>query len=73
MNHIEINPNKSDGKPVIKGTRFTVAQLLLELEYRNARQIAEDFGLDREHVIGALIDLADAINKGALDGSVHLQ
>jgi uncharacterized protein (DUF433 family) len=44
---VEVNPNKRGGVPVLKGTRFTVAQLFAELgEGRSLGEIAEDFELD---------------------------
>jgi uncharacterized protein (DUF433 family) len=44
---VEVNPNKRGGVPVLRGTRFTVAQLFAEIgEGRSIGDIAEDFELD---------------------------
>lgn len=44
---IEIDPHKRGGVPVIKGTRFTVAQLLGEVaDGYNITQISDDLDLD---------------------------
>ncbi|HKI30582.1 MAG TPA: DUF433 domain-containing protein [Gemmataceae bacterium] len=44
---VEVNPNKRGGVPVLRGTRFTVAQLFAEIsEGRSLGDIAEDFDID---------------------------
>lgn len=44
---IEVNARKRGGIPLLKGTRFTVAQLFAEIaEGRSVVEIAEDFELD---------------------------
>lgn len=44
---VEIDPAKRCGRPVLKGTRMSVAQLLAELgEGRSTFEVADDFGLD---------------------------
>jgi uncharacterized protein (DUF433 family) len=44
---IEVNANKRGGVPVLKGTRFTLAQLFAEMaDGRSIGEIAEDFDLD---------------------------
>ena len=44
---VEVNPNKRGGVPVLRGTRFTVAQLFAEIsEGRSLGDIAEDFEID---------------------------
>src|SRR5262249_17772855 len=41
---VEVNANKRGGIPVLKGTRFTVSQVLAEMaEGRAITEIAEDF------------------------------
>lgn len=53
---IEVNPNKRGGIPVIRGTRFTVAQLLAEIaEGRSLNEIAEDFEIDL-HLLKKLLE-----------------
>ncbi len=43
----EVNARKRGGVPVLKGTRFTLSQLLAEIaEGRSVAEIAEDFELD---------------------------
>jgi uncharacterized protein (DUF433 family) len=45
----EVNPRKRGGVPVLKGTRFTLAQILAEIaEGRSVTELAEDFDLDLE-------------------------
>ena len=47
----EVNPEKRGGVPVLKGTRFTLAQLLAEIaEGRNVQELSEDFELDLETI-----------------------
>jgi uncharacterized protein (DUF433 family) len=47
------------GKPCIRDTRFTIAQLLAELaEGRSTQEVAEAFNLDFEKVQGALDEVA---------------
>lgn len=56
---IEQDPDRAGGKPVLQGTRFTVAQLLAELaEGRTLDELAQDAGLDRQVMVGALRELA---------------
>ncbi len=44
---VEVSPGKQGGVPVLRGTRFTVAQLFAEIgEGRSLPEIAADFGLD---------------------------
>src|SRR5260370_24098627 len=44
---VEINPEKHGGVPVLRGTRFTVAQLFAEIgDGRSLPEIASDFGID---------------------------
>jgi uncharacterized protein (DUF433 family) len=46
---IELNPLKSGGVPVLKGTRISVAQVLAEIgEGQTADEVARDFDLDVE-------------------------
>jgi uncharacterized protein (DUF433 family) len=44
---IEVDPLKRSGVPVLRGTRFTVSQMLAELaDGRSSVELAEDFDLD---------------------------
>jgi len=53
---VEVNLQKRGGVPVLKGTRFTVAQLLAEVAAgRSVPEIAEDFNLER-NLIERLLD-----------------
>lgn len=46
-NCVDIHPDVMDGKAVLKGTRFTVAQLIGELATgRTLAQVCNDFDLD---------------------------
>ena len=48
---VEVDPNKRSGVPVLKGTRFTIAQLFAEIaEGRSIVEIAEDFELDLDTI-----------------------
>ena len=48
---IEIDRNKSGGAPVLKGTRFTIAQLFAEIaEGRSIEEISRDFDLDLDTI-----------------------
>lgn len=63
MKYIEQNPNRCGGRPTIRGTRFTVAQLLAELAEtdggaRNVEEICRDFELPLEVVKGALQEIS---------------
>lgn len=56
---VEVNPQKRGGAPVLKGTRFSVAQLLAEIaEGRGVAEIAADFDLDLELIKKLLEGLA---------------
>ena len=46
---VEIDPTKRSGVPILRGTRFTVAQVFAELaDGQSIDQIAENFDLDIE-------------------------
>ncbi len=46
---VEIDPTKRSGVPILRGTRFTVAQVFAELaDGQSIDQIAESFDLDVE-------------------------
>ncbi len=59
---VEVSPGKHGGVPVLRGTRFTVAQVFAEAgEGRSLPEIAADFNLDAE------------LLKNLMDGfSIHL-
>jgi uncharacterized protein (DUF433 family) len=48
---VEVNANKKGGVPVLKGTRFTIAQLFAEIaDGRSIEVIADDLDLDVEMI-----------------------
>jgi uncharacterized protein (DUF433 family) len=48
---VEIDPEKHSGVPVLRGTRFTLAQLFVEMsEGRGILEIAESFHLDKDQL-----------------------
>ncbi len=54
--HVEMDPEKRAGVPVLRGTRFTVAQLLAELaEDRRMSEIASAFRLDKDQLQQVLV------------------
>lgn len=60
-NYIEVDPNRVHGIPIIKGTRFTVAQFLAELADGNSiSNLAETFDFDEEILANVLQDLSVA-------------
>jgi len=61
---VEVNPNKRGGIPVLKGTRFTVAQLFAELaDGRSVFELAEDFELDLENMKALLQGFATHLDR----------
>jgi uncharacterized protein (DUF433 family) len=62
---IQIDPNRCGGRPVIAGTRVTVAQLLAELANgeESLAEICEDMGLDRITCSNALYDLGHFLDS----------
>jgi uncharacterized protein (DUF433 family) len=65
---VEIDPAKRSGVPVLRGTRFTLAQLLAELAEgkRTVDQIAEDFDLDAATARASLEGLSIYLDHPAL-------
>jgi uncharacterized protein (DUF433 family) len=62
----EVNPRKRSGIPVLKGTRFTLAQILAEIaEGRSVTELAEDFDLDLELIKGFLEGLSICFDRPA--------
>jgi uncharacterized protein (DUF433 family) len=56
---VEVNTQKRLGAPILKGTRFTVSQLLAELaEGRSVVEIADDFDLSQDTIRKLLDGLA---------------
>jgi uncharacterized protein (DUF433 family) len=65
-NCVEMNPRKRGGIPVLKGTRFTLAQILAEIaEGRDVNELAEDFELDLELIKEFLHGLAICLDRPA--------
>jgi uncharacterized protein (DUF433 family) len=49
--HIEINPRRAGGVPVLTGTRFTVAQVLAELARSSGvSEVADNYDLDPKSI-----------------------
>ena len=62
--HVEMDPEKRAGVPVLRGTRFTVAQLLAELaEDRKISEIASAFRLDKDQIQQVLESLAICLDR----------
>ncbi len=65
---IEVNPNRCGGSPTVKGTRFTIAQLLAELaEGQSYKEIAKNFNIDSTSIQNALNALAIQFDKRSTD------
>ena len=62
---IEVNKNKRGGRPVVKGTRFPVSQLLAELaDDLKLSDIAESYDLDLEALKDILRYLSTRMDDG---------
>ena len=60
----EYNPQKCGGVPVLRGTRFTLAQFLAELaDGRNVFEISEDFDIDAETAVEFLRGLSIYLDR----------
>jgi uncharacterized protein (DUF433 family) len=63
-NCVEVDPKKRSGVPVLKGTRFTVAQLFAELaDGRSIAEIADSFELDVEIIKQLLQGFATHLDR----------
>lgn len=63
---VEITTTKRGGVPVLKGTRFTLAQLLAEIsEGRSVQELAADFDLDIDIIKSYLESLAAYFDRPA--------
>ena len=61
---VEVDPDRLGGIPVLKGTRFSVAQVLAELaEGRSVQEVADDFDLNHEHVSNLLVGLGTILDR----------
>ncbi len=61
---IEASPRKLGGIPVLRGTRFSVAQLFAELaEADNVEDIAEEFDLDASQISTLLHALSKYLDR----------
>jgi len=60
---IEVDPNRFSGMPVIKGTRFPVPQLIVEIGEgeKSIKELAENYDLDFDKIQLLFHDLADYI------------
>jgi uncharacterized protein (DUF433 family) len=60
----EVNPRKCGGVPVLKGTRFSLAQVLAEIaEGRSVTELAEDFDLEPALIKEFLEGMAIALDR----------
>jgi uncharacterized protein (DUF433 family) len=60
----EVNPKKCGGVPVLKGTRFSLAQVLAEIaEGRSVSELAEDFELEPAMIKEFLEGMAIALDR----------
>jgi uncharacterized protein (DUF433 family) len=63
---VNIDPDVRGGVPVLRGTRFTLAQLLAELaEGRSVSEIADAFRLNKEQIQQVLESLATYLDRSA--------
>lgn len=63
---VEVNPNKRGGIPVLRGTRFTVAQILAEIsDGRSVHDLCKAFDLDEELVVHFLQALSIYLDRPA--------
>lgn len=61
---IEVDPDRVGGKPVLVGTRFTVAQLLSEIaEGGSVNDVVEEYDLDVDTANEVIDSIIDAFNK----------
>ena len=64
---VEMNADKRGGVPVLRGTRFTVAQLFAELaDGRSIVELAADFELEIEPIRELLQELANYFDRPAI-------
>lgn len=65
---VEFDPRKRCGRPVLKGTRMSIAQLLAELaEGRSTCEVADDFGLDAALVNKFVSGLAACLDRTVVE------
>lgn len=63
-NAVDVDPKRVGGMPVLKGTRFTVAQTLAELAQSSAvTELAENFDLDAGVITEMLEGLALVLSR----------
>lgn len=61
---IEINAKKASGTPVLRGTRFKIAQILAELaDDKSVSKLAREFDLDREKIEEMLHGMAILLDR----------
>lgn len=60
---IESDPQRRGGKPVLKGTRFTAAQVLSQIAAGDSVQdLVDNFDFEAEQITSFLRELADFLN-----------
>lgn len=69
--NIEAHPDKRGGVPVIRGTRFKIAQLLAEFSDSSAvYDIAKDYDLNPKQIKSILRLMATYLDQPAKSGTV---
>jgi uncharacterized protein (DUF433 family) len=62
--YVAINPDKLGGVPLLRGTRFSIPELLSEIaEGDSTDDIADNFELDKQHIQEFLHALAVFLDK----------
>ena len=68
MKYIAIDPDIKGGTPVLKGTRFSVSRLLMEMAMGNSPQgVADEYDIDLRTIEGFFEELSVSI-AGLLEG-----
>ena len=63
-NFVDVDPNRRGGKPCLKNTRMTVAQIIAQIaEGDSVDDLVEDMELDRDTLVGLLEGLAVVLEK----------
>ena len=68
LDSVEVNPRKRHGTPVLKGTRFKVAQVLAQFAAGDSLDdLVNDLDLDRETIVKFLRGLSIVLDRLQLD------
>jgi uncharacterized protein (DUF433 family) len=64
LEHIDVDSMIRGGVPVLRGTRFTIAQVLAEVaDGSSVADLTTDYDLERSRIVGALRSLAAALDR----------